>query len=144
MYQLAVVDDNETWCFVIAHLLHLYGYKTATFTDVDQFMREAARFDLALVDFSMPPRSYQSHTDGPDVIRRVKQQLSQPPLMVLVSAYFTEDLVEQAADVFPEADAYLSKDLDSRELIAQIAQLLKNRPTKSVANYTSYSSTHQD
>lgn len=130
MYQLAVVDDNETWCFVIGHLLEQHGYSVATFTDVDAFMRQADQFDLALIDFSIPPRSYQTHTDGPDVIRKVKQRFRKPPLLILVSAYFTEDLTQQAADLFPQADAYLSKDTDSRNLLTRIEQLLSDRQKK--------------
>jgi CheY-like chemotaxis protein len=132
MYHLAVVDDNETWCFVLGHLLQQHGYNVTTFTDVDAFLRDVNRFDLALIDFSMPPRSYQTHTDGPDVIRKVRQRFSNPPLLVLVSAYFTEDLVKQAADIFPQADAYLSKDTDSRKLVTRIKQLLADLQAKPV------------
>lgn len=127
MYQLAIVDDNEAWCFAMAHLLGQHGYAVATFTNADAFLREAARFDLALIDFSMPPRRYQRETDGPDVIRRVRQQLANPPLLVLISSYFTEDVTQQGLDLALEPDRYIAKGVDSAYLVQQIGQLLASR-----------------
>jgi CheY-like chemotaxis protein len=127
MYQLAIVDDNEAWCFVIANLLSQHGYDVSTFTDVSRFMQEASRFDLALIDFSIPPKRYQPDLNGSEVIRRLKQQLEKPPLFVLVSAFFIEDILKQASELFPQADAYLSKGVESKELVQQIEKLLVTR-----------------
>lgn len=130
MYRLAIVDDNESWCFVLAVQLQQQGYIVSTFTDSNTFLREAEQFDLALVDFSMPPRRYQSETDGPEVINKVKQRFERPPLLILISSYFTEDILGQVLDIYPEADAVLSKQVESQELLNQIEQLLatRNRP----------------
>jgi CheY-like chemotaxis protein len=127
MSHLAIVDDNESWSFVAALRLRQQGYEVSTFTDPYTFLRQAEQFDLALIDFSLPPRRYEIEIDGPSVIERVKQRLTHPPLLVLISSYFTEDILQQASDICPEADAVLSKQIDSNSLIKKVEQLLATR-----------------
>ena len=124
MYKIAVIDDNETWCFVIAHLLHKHGYSVSTFTDANSFLQKACCFDLALVDFSIPSRSYQRNIDGPDLILNVKESLSHPPLLVLISAYFTQEILAQTPSICPEADACLSKHVELEDIVSQVNQLI--------------------
>lgn len=130
MYHIAIVDDNDSWCFVVAHLLQQHGYRVATFTEPQAFLGEAHRFDLALIDFSMPPRRYQMEMDGPDVISKVRQQSSQAPLLVLISSYFTEDCLSEASKICNQADACWSKQMEARELLQGIQQLLEERTSK--------------
>ncbi|MBD2461939.1 response regulator [Oscillatoria sp. FACHB-1407] len=127
MYHLAIVDDNESWCFVLALRLQQQGYVVSTFTDVHAFLQQAARFDLVLIDFSMPVPRYQAGMDGPEVICKVRHRLEYPPLMVLVSSFFTEDLLSHAAEICPEADAILSKRTEATTMLRQIKQLLEQR-----------------
>jgi len=127
MYHLAIVDDNETWCFVLALRLQQQGYMVSTFTNTQAFLREADQFDLVLVDFSMPTPRYQHGMDGPEVICQVKRQLDKPPLLILISSFFTEDLLKDSAAVCPEADAVLSKQLETTEIFSQIQELLVGR-----------------
>ncbi|MDX2216816.1 MAG: response regulator [Oculatellaceae cyanobacterium bins.114] len=127
MYRFAIVDDNESWCFVLALRLQQEGYTVSTFTDVQTFLRQAARFDLVLVDFSMPGPRYQAGMDGPEVICQVKRRLQNPPLLVLISSFFTEELINHAADICPEADALLSKQTSAVEMIGQIKRLLERK-----------------
>lgn len=108
----------------MAARLKQHGYNVATFIDPIVFLKEAESFDLALVDFSMPSRRYQTTTDGPDLIRLVKQRIPNPPLLVLISAYFVDDLLQDATEICPEADAYLGKNIDSTKMMQQIDQLL--------------------
>lgn len=124
MYRLAIIDDNESWCFLLALRLQQQGYAVFTFTNVQAFLRQVEQFDLVLVDFSMPSPVYQRGMDGPEVIRQVKQQLANPPLLVLMSSFFPRDLLNHVADVCPEADAVLSKQVETAELFAQIRELL--------------------
>lgn len=127
MYHLAIVDDNETWCFVLALRLQQQGYAVSTFTDAQTFLRQVDQFDLALVDFSIPAPRHQHDVDGAEVICQVKQQCHTPPILVLISSFFTEGLLNDAASVCLEADAVLSKQTDTTELFEQIRQLLANR-----------------
>jgi CheY-like chemotaxis protein len=140
MYHLAIVDDNETWCFVLKLRLQQQGYAVSTFTNAHAFLREMDQFDLVLVDFVMPAPRYQHDIGGPEVICKVKQQLHNPPLLVLMSSFFTEDLLSQATDLCPEADAVLTKQTETAAMLSQIQQLLDNRtrsPQKHHCGYTS-------
>lgn len=130
MYHLAIVDDNETWCFVLALRLEQQGYRVSTFTNVQAFLCEVAQFDLVLVDFSMPTPRYQAQMDGPEVICRVKHRLDNPPLLILISSFFTQDLLKEATAVCPEADAILSKQLETTEIFSRIHQLLAAQTPK--------------
>lgn len=127
MLRIAVVDDSEAWCFVVAQFLSQHGYSVSTFTDANLFLQQAGRFDLALVDFSIPPRRYQREINGPEIISILKQQLAKPPVLVLISAYFTEDFLPQARTISPQADAYFSKSIELAELLHHIEHLLANR-----------------
>ncbi|WP_421657064.1 response regulator [Leptothermofonsia sp. ETS-13] len=120
MYRIAVVDDNEAWCFVIDNLFQQEDFIVSTFTDAAAFIREAEQFDIALVDFSIPPRRYQKEMDGPDIIRKLKTSLAKPPFLVLISAFFTEDVLQSADKICPEADAYLSKSMSLQEILHQV------------------------
>ncbi len=138
MYHLAVVDDNESWCFVVANLLRQQGYIVSTYTDVSEFLRHAAKFDLALVDFSMPSRYYQRGMDGPDVIRTLKQHLNNPPFLVLISSFFNDDLLKQASEICPQADAYMSKSSSAAELLYEIERLLAKSLAKATGETRNY------
>lgn len=131
MYNIAIVDDNESWCFVLALRLQQQGHNVSTFTSGYKFIQKANLFDLVLVDFSIPTPVYQVAMDGPEIICKVKQMLEQPPLLVLISGYFTKDLLSHAAYSCPEADAIISKQADISEIIAEIEYLLRNRPSQS-------------
>jgi CheY-like chemotaxis protein len=128
MYRIAIVDDNETWCFVLALRLQQQGYAVSTFTDTQTFLRKADQFDLVLVDYLIPTPLYQRGMDGPEVICKVKHQLKKPPKLVLISSFFANDWVKDAMAICPEADAVLSKQIGMPELFAKIQQLLESRP----------------
>ena len=127
MYHIAIVDDNETWCFVLALRLQQQGYAVSTFTDPQMFLREVDRFDLVLVDFSIPTPRYQRSMDGPELICQAKHQLNNPPLLILISSFFTKELLNHASDICPEADAVMSKQTDLTGIFSEIQQLLANR-----------------
>jgi len=96
----------------------------STSTNAQTLLREVEQFDLVLVDFFMPAPCYQQAMDGPEVICQVKQQLKNPPLLVLISNFFTQDTLAEATELCPEADAVLSKQSETTELLAQLQQLL--------------------
>ncbi|BAS57194.1 response regulator receiver protein [Leptolyngbya boryana NIES-2135] len=127
MNRIAIVDDNEAWCFALALRLQQLGYVVSSFTQPQNFLPQMDRFDVVLVDFSMPTPVYQGDMDGPEVISRVRQQLETPPILILISSFFAPDSLDQATELFPEADAVLSKQTESTELLAQIQQLLMRR-----------------
>lgn len=132
MYRIAIVDDNETWCFVLALRLQQKGYIVSTFTDAQSFLREVNQFDLALIDFSIPAPRYQRNLDGPEIICQIKSEMFDPPLLILISSFFTEEVISQSADLCPEADAILTKRVELGEILLLIQQLLADRSPKLV------------
>lgn len=138
MYRIAVVDDNEAWRLAVQYLLQ-EDFQVSTFADPHSFFKLAEQFDLVLVDFSLPARNYQTWMDGAELIRKVKQQLDRPPLLILVSGFFTEKEREIARSLCPEADDYLSKSVGAQGLIQQVKWLLRVNPT-----HRSESSQHAD
>lgn len=127
MHHLAIVDDNESWCFVMAQRLEQCGYHVSTFTSPRTFLPQLRRFDLVLVDFSIPPLRYEIDVDGATLIRNIKQNVENPPILILISSFFTAEVIEQITDLYPEADAIMGKQVDSRELVTQIHHLLATR-----------------
>lgn len=115
MYQIALVDDNEAWCFALQAALLQQDFAASAFTDPHEFLQVAHQFDLALIDFSLPVRSFKLELDGSQVITQAKQQLRHPPFLVLMSSFFTDDAIAQS--LCPDADAYLSKNMSLAEII---------------------------
>lgn len=124
MYKIAVVDDNETWCFVIHRFLQEKNFAVTSFNNAHDFLTEAGKFDLALIDFSIPARRHQRSIDGAELIIQVKQTLKRSPILILISAYFTDDCLQEAAQICSEADACLSKNLSLQQILAVIEDLL--------------------
>jgi CheY-like chemotaxis protein len=136
MYNIAIVDDNEAWCFTLGFFLRQHHFSVSSFNAPDVFLKQAHEFDLALIDFSIPVRRFQREVDGPSLIARIKRQLDNPPLLVLISAYFTKEVLSHPHDICPEADAYLSKSCGLEEILQCIEQLLAN-PSQSDSRYSS-------
>lgn len=136
--RIAIIDDNETWRFVLAHFLEQRGFRVKTFGDPSRFLKAAHQFDVALVDFCIAPKRHQLDIDGAELICRVKEQYDVPPLLVLVSSFFTDDILEAAEATCPEADAYLSKSLGLEGLEKAVNKLISEhqrggQPVASVA-----------
>jgi DNA-binding response OmpR family regulator len=126
-FKIAVVDDNEAWAFVVDLFLSQKGFMVSVFSDPYTFLEQAEQFDLALVDFSIPLRSYQKDIDGSKLICSVKQRLENPPLLVLISAYFTEAILADAQEICPEADGHLGKGTELEEIFRFTKQLLDSK-----------------
>lgn len=124
MYNIAIVDDNEAWCFTLEFFLRQHHFSVSSFNAPDLFLKQAHEFDLALIDFSIPVRRFQREVDGPSLIAKIKRQVSNPPLLVLISAYFTKEVLNHPHDICPEADAYLSKSCGLEEILQCVQHLL--------------------
>jgi CheY-like chemotaxis protein len=138
MHKIAVVDDNETWCFVTHRFLKQNGFSVSTFNNAQEFLNEARKFDLALIDFSIPSRRYQRSMDGAELISRLRHTLQQPPILVLISAYFTEECLREATELCAEADACLSKSITLQQILAVIEHLLQRKQPGATAETTPF------
>jgi CheY-like chemotaxis protein len=138
MFKIAVVDDNETWCFVIHRFLQQKNFAVSVFNTTQDFLPEARKFDLALIDFSIPSRRHQRGMDGAELITRLKQTLQHSPILILISAYFTEECLQEAAQICSEADACLSKSLSLQQILAIIEGLLQQKQDGCASDTTRY------
>ncbi len=136
MYKIAVVDDNETWCFVIHRFLQENNFVVSTFNNAHEFLTESRNFDLALIDFSIPSRRHQRSMDGAELITQLKRTLQQSPILILISAYFPEECLREAGQICAEADACLSKSLTLQQILAVVEHLLQQKQAGYVAETT--------
>lgn len=127
MVKIAVVDDNETWCFVLANALHQQGFSVETYTNPHTFLSQADQFDLALVDYSIPAPRYQMELEGPEILAHLKTHLANPPILVLLSSYFTDETLGAIQPISTDADACLSKRTSLVDLVHQVEQLVADR-----------------
>ncbi|GAP98768.1 response regulator [Leptolyngbya sp. NIES-2104] len=127
MFKIAIVDDNETWCFVLANFLQQEGLAVETFSDARKFLAVAAQFDLALVDFSMPAPIYRPEIDGAILIEQIKTQIENPPTLLLISSFFTPDMVQHSQAICEHADACLSKSLGLEGLLAELQKWIPQK-----------------
>lgn len=113
MHKIAVVDDDPAWCRLIAEYFK-DDFEISTFSAPQAFEEQVEHFDLALIDYYMPP------LNGYGVIRSLRQHHQQCPLLILVSG--TVDMERNR--FFPEADSFLVKDIGPERLLQRVKEML--------------------
>ena len=116
MHVLIAEDDRVTG-EILARTLQRWSYSTTLVTDGAQAwdrLRVATDPTLAILDWMMP------EMDGPDVCRRVRQELPLAKMyLLLVTA--RESLVDVVAGLDAGADDYIIKPFDPEVLRARVA-----------------------
>jgi polar amino acid transport system substrate-binding protein len=93
--RVLVIDDNHTWCDVLASQLQAFQCETVTVSSGGEALARADTdppFDLVLVDSLLPGM------DGLETVRRL-QSLSNrppPPTIIMVTAFNREEVAAQA------------------------------------------------
>ncbi|HEY9859149.1 MAG TPA: response regulator [Candidatus Obscuribacterales bacterium] len=123
MKQIAVLDDDEHWCFSVQRFLR-GTFEVSTFHNPSDLILKVSQYDLILVDFSIPPTQYQQNIDGCEIIQRIKQGLKQPPILVLATAFISANNPELGKQLCPEADFFIAKDAGLEFIATTIKQLL--------------------
>lgn len=125
MPKIAILDDNEDFCFVIQAFLKNY-WEVTTFTEISSFLAsiDSQNYDLILVDFSLSPEEKINVKDGCHLIEILKKQLNPPPLFILITGWLGINELEEGYKICPVADAFLSKNSDLSEILKQINSLL--------------------
>jgi PAS domain S-box-containing protein len=118
--RVLVVDDEEALMAVTSETLKRLGYEPAAFPDgaaaLAEFEAEPGRFDAVITDEVMPGLT---GTDLAGSLRRRRRDLP----IVLVSGYIGPMMSERA--LAAGVDAILKKPVQSRELAAALARVLK-------------------
>jgi signal transduction histidine kinase len=122
--RILIIDDREASALGLAQIVERAGYAVClTFTDPALAVERFAKIspDLVLLDLHMEPLS------GIDVLRQINAQFaprSRPPVLVL-TADTTPEAKREALGA--GATDFLSKPLDTTEVLLRIAHLLEAR-----------------
>jgi DNA-binding NtrC family response regulator len=118
--RILVIDDKQSFLFMIKGYLDDAGYETVCVADGAQSLAELERscYDLILSDMVMP------EMDGVTLLRRVRDRHPRLPF-VLITAHGSIDGAVEA--MRQGADDYLLKPLNRNELLVVIARLLEQK-----------------
>lgn len=118
---ILVVDDDPTFCDIMAEILRMYEADVSTATSADDAMAMMEHFspDLILTDVMMP------EIDGLTFVRRLRAggPFARVPI-IIVSAGVSNR--EQAAAIQAGADRFLAKPFSLRDLQMAVGTLLPN------------------
>jgi CheY-like chemotaxis protein len=122
MTKILIAEDNAVNRELLRELLELRGHEVVEACDGEEALRmvQQTQPDLLLLDIGMPV------LDGYAVIRRIRENpsLAQLPV-VAVTAYAMQGDRERILE--SKFDGYLSKPIDSRSLVDELARLLGRR-----------------
>ncbi len=116
--RLLVVDDEPNIVELLSASLRFAGFEVLTATDGAKALRLAAeqRPDLVVLDVMMPG------LDGFEVVRRMRQEGIQAPVLLLTARDAVEDRVQ---GLTLGADDYVTKPFSLGEVLARIRAILR-------------------
>ncbi|MBW4488088.1 MAG: response regulator [Trichocoleus desertorum ATA4-8-CV12] len=126
MNKIAILDDDEHWCFSVQRFLR-GSFEVSAFHSISELIPKVSQYDLVIVDFSIPPTQYQENIDGCEIIQRIKQGLSHPPILVLATAFISKNSLELGRQLCPEADFFIAKDAGLEFILTTVKQLLRTQ-----------------
>jgi len=124
-FTVLVVDDNEDNVFLLESLISSYGYSVMSASGgaeaVETIQKNRSVVDLVILDVMMPDM------DGLEVTRIVKNdhRARHIPIILLTAKQREHGEVARGLDI--GADDYLSKPVDSMELLARIRSALRTK-----------------
>jgi two-component system OmpR family response regulator len=127
--RLLVVDDEPNILELLSASLRYAGFEVATATDGNEALRVAGSFkpDLLLLDVMMPG------LDGFEVVRRLRQEGRQLPVLFLTAKDATEDKI---TGLTLGGDDYVTKPFSLEEVIARVRAVLRRFASTSAVQQT--------
>jgi two-component system OmpR family response regulator len=116
--KLLVVDDEPFLCDAVAASLRFLGFEVSTAetgTETLRLLRDG-RFDLVVLDVMLPD------TDGFTVVRRLRQDGSQIPVIFLTAR---DTQADKVSGLTIGGDDYLTKPFGLEELAARVRTVLR-------------------
>ena len=106
--RVLIVDDNEGLARTAAFVLRRKGHAADTARDGHEALRKvrATAFDVIFMDIKMPLM------DGVETYRRIKRITTCEPVVIMMTAYAVEGLVQQALEEGARTILYKPLDLD--------------------------------
>ncbi len=127
MSQILIAEDEERIASFIEKGLRANGFTTSTVTDGEAALWavKSGEFDLVILDIGLPK------LDGFSVLRRLRAQRVEVPVLILTARDTVEDTV---AGLEGGADDYMRKPFSFDELLARVR--LRLRPEQSAPTAT--------
>lgn len=132
---ILIVDDDPVSLLLAEHVLRAGGYDVITAVDVASAARAVAASDeqpigAIVCDYMMPGGS------GLDLLEQLTDSLGQacPPFVLLTGVSEADELNDQRVEL---TSAYLTKPVQSNELLAVVASVLDERANRSGPDATS-------
>jgi two-component system, sensor histidine kinase and response regulator len=122
--RVLVVDDNEHARNILAEILESFRFTVTPVAGGDQALAELRTtekpYDLVLMDWKMPGM------DGVEATRRIREEsrFNRVPLVIMVTAYGREDVLEQSRDV--KISALLDKPVNPSHLFDTILKVFSS------------------
>ncbi len=122
--KILVAEDELTNSILLKRLLTKAGYSVVVANNgMDAYSHlEREQFDALLTDWMMP------NMDGIELIRKVRETLTQIPLMIMITALVSEGARSYALE--SGADDYIAKPIDVEELLTRVKDGLAKKEQK--------------
>ena len=121
-HKILIVDDEPNIVISLEFLMQQSGYEVAIARDGEEALAQMVSFqpDLVLLDVMLPLRN------GFEVCQKIRENsLWNQVKVVMLSAKGRE--IEVSKGLTLGADAYITKPFSTKDLIAQVQQLLSDR-----------------
>ena len=121
-HKILIVDDEPNIVISLEFLMQQSGYEVAIARDGEEALAQMAAFqpDLVLLDVMLPLRN------GFEVCQKIRENsLWNRVKVVMLSAKGRE--IEVSKGLTLGADAYITKQFSTKDLIAQVQRLLSDR-----------------
>jgi len=117
--KILIADDEPNIVVSLEFLMKQQGYVVKVVTNGEEVLQEVADFgpDLILLDVMMPRMS------GYDVCQKVRENAAWSAIRIIMLSAKGRD-VEVNKGMAVGADAYVTKPFSTKDLIAQVAQML--------------------
>ncbi|BDG01350.1 response regulator transcription factor [Anaeromyxobacter oryzae] len=121
-HRILIVDDEPNIVISLEYLMKRAGYEVAVAVDGEEALRAVAEQppDLVILDVMLP------RLNGFEVCRRLRSDPRWSGLRIVMLTAKGRD-TEVAKGLEVGADAYVTKPFSTRDLVAQVGELLQSR-----------------
>lgn len=122
--RVLVVDDSKTWCEVLTAQLEAFHFETEAVFNGEQALariKSEPPFDLVLMDWNMPGMN------GVEATHRIHALChpDPPPIIIMITAYSREELMEQAKNEKLGVKVFLDKPVSASVLFDTLMQVFE-------------------
>lgn len=115
--RILIVEDEQDFRETLVEIFTIQGYDVVALEGLAEFRRwfASGSFDVAVLDRTLPDG------DGLDILKQIRQKSAVP---VIVLTGMTQ-IAERIRGMDADADVYLAKPIDIRELLSIIKRMLR-------------------